>query len=168
MGLGSVACGDAAGPATLARGEAGAGLVPSSFLTRGKARSSTSGERGGEVGRISYWWGKVNVHKAPGGPWTHDADCSSGASLEPLSYCQKFFPGTDSVTEVPVTPKPDRVWFTAGCGASYSNDGLKEFVCNDHEVEPRSAPRLTVSLASGARGRDSDGAECNARSDACS
>lgn len=80
--------------------------------------------------RISYWQGKVNLHRNSGGAWTKDSDCSSGAGIAPLTYCKKFYPNTTSVTSVPVTTKPAQSWNTAGCLQQYSGDGLQEWTCN--------------------------------------
>jgi hypothetical protein len=85
---------------------------------------------GSELGRISYWWGKVNVHKAPGGSWVKDSDCSSGANIAPLTYCRKFWPTTASVTSVSLSTKSTPVWNTGGCGAVYGGNGVSEYTCN--------------------------------------
>ena len=53
-----------------------------------------------DVPRISYWWGKVNQH-IENGQWTTDPDGSSGANLDMLQYCQKWYPDTVSVVELP-------------------------------------------------------------------
>lgn len=82
-----------------------------------------------ELGRIAEWAGKVNVHKPAGGTWTHDDDCTSGAGQDQLTYCRKFWPETQSVLVVPVTPKPDPIWWTAGCTDVFVLDGLLEYVC---------------------------------------
>jgi hypothetical protein len=97
--------------------------------------SSPAGGRGtrgadSELGRISYWFGKVNTHKAPGGSWTWDTDCTSGANIDPLQYCRKYWPNTTSVTPVPVSSKPGNLWFTAGCGMAFPSDGQQEWICN--------------------------------------
>ena len=67
---------------------------------------------------------------APGSVWTKDADCTSGATIAPLTYCQKFYPTTLSVTAVAVTTKPALLWNTSGCGQQYSGDGQQEWTCN--------------------------------------
>jgi hypothetical protein len=85
---------------------------------------------GAPYGRIAYWWGKVNLHTVNGG-WTWDTNCTSGADLDPLAYCRKFWPFTASVTEVPVTQKTGNLWFDAGCQTAYPGNGLREFACND-------------------------------------
>jgi hypothetical protein len=84
----------------------------------------------GELGRISYWSGKVNTHKPAGGSWTWDADCVSGANIDPLTYCRKFWPETSSVTPVNLSSKAGSLWFTAGCGQAFPSDGQQEWTCN--------------------------------------
>ena len=80
--------------------------------------------------RISYWQGKVNTRRDSGGTWTYDRDCSSGAEIDPLTYCQKFYPTTTSVTTVEVSTKPALLWNTASCNQQYSGNGLQEWTCN--------------------------------------
>ena len=53
-----------------------------------------------EVPRISYWWGKVNQH-VENGQWMTDPDGTSGANLDMLQYCQKWYPDTIAVVELP-------------------------------------------------------------------
>lgn len=51
------------------------------------------------VPRINYWWGKVNQHvDLATGAWVTDPDGVSGASLDKLAYCKKWYPKTISVT----------------------------------------------------------------------
>jgi hypothetical protein len=48
--------------------------------------------------RIAYWYGKVNQHIDPAtGQWMTDADGKSGANLDQLTYCKKWYPSTTSV-----------------------------------------------------------------------
>lgn len=50
--------------------------------------------------RISYWYGKVNQHVSVSeGMWQTDSDGVSGADLDKLTYCKKFYPNTTSVVE---------------------------------------------------------------------
>jgi len=50
--------------------------------------------------RISYWSGKVNQHVSINeGMWQTDSDGYSGATLDKLSYCKKWYPNTVSVVE---------------------------------------------------------------------
>lgn len=105
-----------------------------SVAARGEtAKTITKSAISGDViaGRISYWQGKVNTHTDPvTSVWQSDSDCTSGAGIDPLTYCKKFYPATTSVTSVPVTTKPALSWNTAGCGSQYSGDGVTEYLCN--------------------------------------
>jgi hypothetical protein len=50
--------------------------------------------------RISYWSGKVNQHvDLTSSTWQTDSDGKSGASIDKLTYCKKFYPDTTSVVE---------------------------------------------------------------------
>lgn len=50
--------------------------------------------------RISYWQGKVNQHiDINSGEWQTDPDGVSGAELDKLAYCKKWYPLTESVRE---------------------------------------------------------------------
>jgi hypothetical protein len=52
------------------------------------------------IPRIMYWWGKVNLHIDPAtGGWKTDPDGSSGANLDKLTYCKKWYPQTTRVEE---------------------------------------------------------------------
>jgi hypothetical protein len=46
--------------------------------------------------RIAYWYGKVNQH-TENGVWTTDPDGTSGANLDMLTYCQKWYDGVVGV-----------------------------------------------------------------------
>jgi hypothetical protein len=49
-------------------------------------------------GWISYWWGKVNQHvNSSTGQWETDPDGVSGADIDRLEYCRKWYPGTTKV-----------------------------------------------------------------------
>ena len=52
--------------------------------------------------RIMYWYGKVNQHIDAQGNWQTDSDGVSGANLDKLTYCKKFFPNTTSVEDYKV------------------------------------------------------------------
>ena len=56
--------------------------------------------------RISMWWGKVNQHNE-NGIWKTDADGVSGANLNKLEYCKKFWPATTRIQ----TSEPERILF---------------------------------------------------------
>lgn len=49
--------------------------------------------------RIGYWYGKVNQHVDSSGNWLTDPDGISGANLDKLTYCQKFYPKTTSIQD---------------------------------------------------------------------
>lgn len=49
--------------------------------------------------RIAYWWGKVNQHTDAQGNWQTDIDGTSGASLDKLTYCKKFYPNTTNISD---------------------------------------------------------------------
>ncbi|MEN9338395.1 MAG: hypothetical protein RI945_120 [Candidatus Parcubacteria bacterium] len=52
--------------------------------------------------RIAYWWGKVNQHFEQidvRGEWMTDGDGVSGANLDKLTYCKKFYPNTISIAD---------------------------------------------------------------------
>jgi len=69
-----------------------------------------------EVPRISYWWGKVNQH-TENGQWMTDPDGSSGANLDMLQYCQKWYPDTIAVVEL---PEREAIYFSnAGNSGSF-------------------------------------------------
>lgn len=49
--------------------------------------------------RIAVWQGKVNQHiDTSTGQWASDPDGSSGAELDKLTYCKKWYPNTTSVS----------------------------------------------------------------------
>ncbi|MGV8171369.1 MAG: hypothetical protein ACP5OA_01615 [Candidatus Woesearchaeota archaeon] len=50
--------------------------------------------------RIAYWYGKVNQHiNITTGTWETDPDGISGADIDILTYCRKWYPNTVDVTE---------------------------------------------------------------------
>lgn len=49
--------------------------------------------------RIMYWSGKVNQHIDKNGVWQTDPDGTSGANINKLKYCKKWFPNTISVED---------------------------------------------------------------------
>ena len=69
-----------------------------------------------DVPRISYWWGKVNQH-VENGQWNTDPDGSSGANLDMVQYCQKWYPDTVSVLELP--EREAIVFYNAGNSGNF-------------------------------------------------
>jgi len=50
--------------------------------------------------RIMYWWGKINLHRdTQTGQWKTDPDGTSGANIDTLTYCKKWYPKTTSVKD---------------------------------------------------------------------
>ncbi len=64
-----------------------------------------------EIPRISYWYGKVNQH-IENGQWMTDPDGTSGANIDMLQYCQKWYPDTIAVVELP--ERESIVFYNAG------------------------------------------------------
>ena len=87
-----------------------------------------------EVGQYGTWGGKVNVHKPTGGVWSVDSDCSSGAGINTVVYCQKFWPNTAVQVHLPMVT-PELKPFTRGggtapaCGGIEPLAGIDQFVC---------------------------------------
>ena len=87
-----------------------------------------------QLGEYATWYGKVNVHRATGGTWLVDTDCSSGADINTVAYCTKFWPA--SVTQVQLASvTPDAKPFTSGggsapaCGGIALSAGQMQFAC---------------------------------------
>ena len=72
--------------------------------------------------RISYFSGKVNQHFNLGrDEWVTDPDGKSGANLDKLTYCKKWYPDTKSV----VNYKTETITFqAAGNVGAYSHAGV--------------------------------------------
>lgn len=87
-----------------------------------------------QVGEYATWSGKVNVHRSTGGAWSVDSDCSSGANINTVTYCQKFWPGATTQVHL-MTVTPEQKPFTQGggtaptCGGLAMFQGLDQFAC---------------------------------------
>jgi len=99
--------------------------------------TSTSGACGAgsaQLGEYATWGGKVNVHRATGGSWSVDTDCSSGANLNTVTYCQKFWPATTRQVQL-ASVSADAKPFTSGggssptCGGVALSVGQNQFAC---------------------------------------
>jgi hypothetical protein len=84
------------------------------------------------LGHVSFWVGKVNMHKEPGGVWLPDPDQSSGAFVHRLNYCKKFWPETDYVEQVGIEIISG--WQDAGGIGNYTNT-KPVYGCFDGQVE---------------------------------
>ncbi|MCX6785400.1 MAG: hypothetical protein NTZ18_00935 [Candidatus Komeilibacteria bacterium] len=72
--------------------------------------------------RVAYWWGKVNQHvDLTTGAWQTDPDGVSGADLDMLTYCKKWYPKATSVKEY---QKEKIEWFDAGNTQTYWDKSL--------------------------------------------
>lgn len=74
-------------------------------------------------GEYATWFGKVNLHRATGGAWLTDSDCSSGANVNTVAYCQKFWPGTTKQVQLAAVTADNKP-FTSGGGTSPSCGGV--------------------------------------------
>jgi hypothetical protein len=70
--------------------------------------------------RIMYWWGKVNQHiNTATGKWETDPDGISGANLDALVYCKKFYPRTKKIEEYKM--EKIQTWREAGNVNAWTN-----------------------------------------------
>ncbi len=90
---------------------------------------------------ISYWWGKVNQHTDGQGVWQTDVDGVSGANLDKLTYCRKFYPATTEVVENGTVTINN--WHDAGNASSYVATQPK-FDCIQKPIGVDYKPRITV------------------------
>lgn len=72
------------------------------------------------ISRIMMWSGKVNQHwDLETGAWLTDPDGRSGAQLDRLTYCKKFYPNTTSVVEY--KKETINTWKSGGNYGDYTN-----------------------------------------------
>lgn len=93
--------------------------------------------------RISVWQGKVNQHvDVDSSTWQTDADGRSGAELDKLTYCKKFYPNTTSVKEY----KNETInsWHAAGNTGNYTSIKMS-YEC----VHENTTPSITVLSPNG-------------------
>lgn len=89
------------------------------------------------VGEFATWSGKVNVHRAVTGsvaaPWSVDTDCNSGANVNTVDYCKKFFPTTTKLVQYPAPNAELKPFTEAGappkCGKEWPDPGQVQFGC---------------------------------------
>ena len=65
-----------------------------------------------ETPRIMYWYGKVNQHVDASGVWQTDPDGVSGADIDMLTYCRRWYPETRAV--VPYRRETITTWRERG------------------------------------------------------
>jgi len=98
------------------------------------AVSGACGSGSAQLGEYATWFGKVNVHHATGGAWLVDTDCTSGADVNTVAYCKKFWPA--AVTQIQLAAvSSDAKPFTSGggvapaCGGLALSPGQVQFAC---------------------------------------
>ncbi|HWA32107.1 MAG TPA: hypothetical protein VG694_01510, partial [Candidatus Paceibacterota bacterium] len=79
------------------------------------------------IPRIAYWWGKVNQHVDASGNWQTDPDGVSGANLDQLTYCKKWYPSTTSVANY--KSETITTWRTAGNTGPYYTATVTTIQC---------------------------------------
>ena len=80
--------------------------------------------------KISYWGGKVNQY-FDAGVWKSDPDKTSGATINKLTYCKKWYPSTTSVRD---TGKQETLKFCAARQTTCSHSATMDvFEC----VQPK-------------------------------
>jgi hypothetical protein len=100
--------------------------------------------------RIMYWWGKVNQHTDAYGNWLTDPDGVSGADLDKLTYCKKFYPNTIGVEDYML--ETTNTWRNRGnvdgpfTSIKMSTKCLQQ---GDNHIIPTPTPTPTPSISSG-------------------
>ena len=75
------------------------------------------------IPRVMFWSGKINQHwDLETGVWMTDSDGVSGANIDPLVYCKKFYPDTESVVEF--KNEYTDTWKSKGNTGSYAANKL--------------------------------------------
>lgn len=69
--------------------------------------------------RIAYWYGKINQHIDGEGSWISDSDGMSGANIDKLKYCQKWYPSTTSIKDYKM--ETITTWRDAGIYGPYTS-----------------------------------------------
>jgi hypothetical protein len=109
---------------------ADAAVVPDSSTT-----SAACGAGFVQIGEYATWYGKVNVHRAgSSGTWTVDTDCSSGADVNTIAYCQKFWPTTTKQAQLAAVTADSKPFTSGGgvspaCGGVAPYPGQNQFAC---------------------------------------
>ncbi|MEI6352335.1 MAG: peptidoglycan-binding domain-containing protein [Candidatus Nomurabacteria bacterium] len=121
------------------------------FTIQSNATTSTT-PTGDTTHRIAYWWGKVNQHTDSQGNWLTDTDGTSGADLDQLTYCKKFWPNTTSVSSY----KTENIltWKRASYfeQSDYSNTVSSYQCLQGATVSALSGNDITITQASGFQG----------------
>ncbi|MES2930666.1 MAG: hypothetical protein V4665_02700 [Patescibacteria group bacterium] len=95
--------------------------------------------------RIAYWRGKVNQHMdVATGQWQSDPDGVSGANIDKLTYCRKWYPNTARVE--PYMSETITTWKRA---AGYEQSNYTNTVVSDKCVEGKAAASVKVISPNG-------------------
>jgi len=90
--------------------------------------------------RVMYWYGKVNQHWNTGNySWETDADGVSGADLDLLTYCKKFYPNTTQVEKYKM--ETTDTWKARGNTGSYTSTKMS-YKCIEGEIKIDNTPRV--------------------------
>ncbi len=85
-----------------------------------------------ETPRIMYWYGKVNQHiDLATGLWATDPDGTSGANIDQLTYCKKWYPNTASIRFY--ANETINTWKSAGNIGNYTST-KPSYECVQYEV----------------------------------
>ena len=96
--------------------------------------------------RIMYWYGKVNQHlNINTQAWETDSDGTSGANIDTLTYCQKFYPETAKVE----TYKEESInsWRAAGNIGAYSSNKVSYLCLKADGSAPTTFNNVTATTA---------------------
>ena len=132
-----------------------AAVAKEGSFTIGSPCSSSDNAALPVLGKISYWFGKVNQHTDANGAWQTDPDGTSGADLDKITYCKKFYPGTTDIKEASVATLSS--WKDAGNSGSYTSIKAVYNCVGSSTVSGNQPPVITgvkspVSLAVNAQG----------------
>lgn len=114
-----------------------AAIMPDAAKDSGIDSSLPAGACGAgsiQLGEYATWFGKVNLHRVTGGSWLVDDDCASGANINTVTYCQKFWSTTTRQVQL-AAPTSDLKPFTSGgnaapaCGGIAPYAGQAQFAC---------------------------------------
>ena len=81
-----------------------------------------------EIGYFTRWCGKVNMFWSWNlSSWQSDPDCTTGCNVDPVAYCQKFFPSTNYAAQIFSSMKTG--WMNQGCVSANAAATGEEWVC---------------------------------------
>ena len=125
----------AADATPLPDGAADAAATDAAVTPDSSTTSAACGTGFVQIGEYATWYGKVNVHRAgSSGTWTVDTDCSSGADVNTVAYCQKFWPSTTKQAQLAAVTADNKPFTSGGgvspaCGGVALYPGQSQFVC---------------------------------------